>query len=113
VQVACYCTSAASEKIPLVVSSVHLIRPLPHEGQCALLAQISERQIAKHNGVQQVSIRRMVYHKKDAHVEVDAEDLDMSGEDGPATGDHGEAELLLPNSASVSTHRNEWIMREL
>ena len=36
--------------------------------------------------------------KEDTLVKVDAKDLDMSGEEGSATGDHDETEMFLPRS---------------
>ena len=50
------------------------------------------------NGLQQ---------KEDTPVKVDAKDLDMSGEEGSATGDHDETELFLPRSVSVTLYTVE------
>ena len=76
--------------------------------RCSPGFQVWKRQIAKHSGAQPVLIQRTVYHKKKTHfVKVDATDLDMSGEEGSAIGDHDETELFLPRSVSVTLYTVE------
>ena len=45
--------------------------------------------------------------KEDTPVKVGAKYLDMSGEEGSATGDHDETELFLPRSVSVTLYTVE------